>query len=87
MDYGALIRISLSASSKFAKQRIPFRQTARFIRGRIIDLLREQDFPVSQMKSILSRSYGVDAQAFKHVSAKLISEGLVVVSNDVFRLP
>jgi A/G-specific adenine glycosylase len=84
MDYGALelVRTTKNVPETGQKKKTPFRETARFLRGRIIDELRDGELPLSQFIETLSRKYGKPADVIaRHINI-LGEEGMVRVSPD-----
>lgn len=70
-----------------SKKRIKFRDSDRFFRGRIIDLLRDKSHDISIIQQILRKQYLLDdADRFHQILQKLQEEGLVTIKDDVAKL-
>lgn len=84
MDYGALIKLPLRHKQKA----VPFKQSHRYYRGRIMDLLREKERKERELLSYLARTYEKHEQFFRERIDDLIKEGLVERSKyDIVHLP
>jgi len=77
MDYGALALQSRAKSRDLSKKSIPFKETNRYFRGKIIDVLREG--PVDEC--ILLKDFSA------HSITGLIKDGLIERKNGILRLP
>jgi len=77
MDYGAL-EIKKISGTKKPHISVPFRQTNRFFRGRIVDRLREGNARETQLLVEFEKLYGKD-QGFLHpIIEGLIHDGLIM---------
>jgi hypothetical protein len=66
----------------------PFAGSNRQIRGRIIDALRESPQPVAQLHAHLtSLGLSLDTPKLTSIIAGLGRDGLVVVDDDIIKLP
>ncbi|MBI3576696.1 Fe-S cluster assembly protein HesB [Candidatus Gottesmanbacteria bacterium] len=77
MDYGALERLKLKRPERSRRTPLPFRETNRFYRGRIIDMLREQDVSESLLLRDLIKKYQKPRIFFQRLIVELAQEGLV----------
>lgn len=68
---------------KNAKKTVPFKQTDRYVRGRIIDALREAGRTRTQLK----KAVGVDDERFPKALRELEKEGLIVREKGRIVLP
>ncbi len=89
MDYGALEMQKVNGKRQKVKEnRIPFRESDRFYRGRIIDLLREQEMPEIKLLMELVDQYHKPKVFFDTIVASLLSDGLIErVKRKTLRLP
>lgn len=94
MDYGALRLRDVKrpfAQGKLPKKikpPTPFRQSNRFYRGRIIDLLREQEMTEIKLSQELIHTYHKPKAFFDTIIGTLLSDGLIErVKRNTFRLP
>jgi len=78
MDYGALQLPKMKRSERKRRATIPFRQSNRFYRGRIVDLLRRTDMRKTVLINELIHLYGKDAAYYRSLLTQLVREGLVV---------
>jgi A/G-specific adenine glycosylase len=93
MDYGALQlqkitlkrkKIATGDSKKFT---IPFRKTDRFVRGKIIDELRNGDVTENVLIRKISLLCERDARIVREILSSLDTEGLLEIRNGTCRLP
>jgi len=88
MDYGAAngkeLRIK---NSELRKKQVPFKQTNRFIRGKIIDYLRIRSYRRSDLIEKVSDVYQRPVDRVKKIIAVLKKEGLVELNKDMLSLP
>jgi A/G-specific adenine glycosylase len=90
MDYGALALPALTRQRINASPRngIPFRQTNRFYRGRIIDRLREGEISEKKFLNELGKTHTKPVALLHPIIASLIKDGLIQqTSRGVLRLP
>lgn len=82
MDYGALALPVSTRQRVSASQRkgIPFRDSNRFYRGRIIDRLREGDVPEKTFIRELIKKYGKPASFIQSILKGLEADGLIAAS-------
>lgn len=83
MDYGALKLPRV----RIARNTVPFIETNRFIRGRIIDELRIKSYKKETCISVLSEKYNKKPEDITKQIEALIKDGLVSVRADVVQLP
>jgi A/G-specific adenine glycosylase len=88
MDYGA-IKLPSVIPDKPAKRgairdpkyvtqsKLPFRQTNRFFRGRIIDALRERSYQEVEFLSVLAHTYEKDTAFLRDILTGLERDGLI----------
>ncbi|MBI5613702.1 hypothetical protein HY947_02150 [Candidatus Gottesmanbacteria bacterium] len=86
MDFGALELSKLLPKAKSKNRSIPFKDTNRFVRGKIIDALRERSYRKKELLSLLSElTHRTDEVLEKNLQS-LIKEGLVAVINGEYSL-
>ncbi len=91
MDYGAL---------EFSKQKekvavgirkgtayVPFRDTNRFLRGRILDLIREKSIRETKLLTLIYKTHRKDKQIIRTVISDLVREGLLIQTDGIVSLP
>ena len=80
MDYGAL-RLARARSGSLIKASrrtsVPFKDSNRFFRGRIIDRLREGDIRESKLASEFKKKYGKSDDFLKSILQELEADGLI----------
>jgi len=95
MDYGAIEMQKAKAClrSRQGKQKkvkggvILYRDTNRFFRGRIIDLLREQTYKNEDMLEYIARTYKKDRTFINDILHSLVKDGLVEQKGNFIFLP
>lgn len=82
MDYGALALPASTRQRVNTSQRkgIPFRESNRFFRGRIIDRLREGDVPEKKLIRELVMKYDKPASFLQSILKGLAADGLITPS-------
>ena len=88
MDYGALALPRSDAKTTPAKKvAVPFADTDRFIRGRILDMLRDDTRPEKQLISDIVKKYGRKKMQCRAIISGLIKDGLIVRTGNTLSLP
>lgn len=89
MDYGAIELSKLNRpESRAKKPSIPFKQSNRFFRGRIIDELRNNNITESYLINKFQRSYNKSSHYTKDFIIQLEKEGLLIrKKNGLISLP
>lgn len=82
MDYGAL-ELTKKRIQKFS---IPFKETNRFYRGRIIDFLREKPMEEHSMIDSIFHSYAKSKDGVKIIIQDLVDDGLIQRVGNVLKL-
>ncbi len=89
MDFGSHMRtvssIKYQVSSK--KKKPPFKQSNRYFRGRIIDLLRDRSYKENELIKNLCSMYGKDETFYISLLKALEKEGLVAYKKSTWKLP
>lgn len=91
MDYGAL-RLAHARSGSLTKvsrrTSIPFKDSNRFYRGRIIDRLREEEVSEKELLKEFTKRYSKPKVLFSAIIASLLSDGLIErVKRGTLQLP
>lgn len=69
-------------------RRIKFKETDRYFRGRIVDVVRQQSVSKNQLRTLMGRKYGLsDRDRFDKLVGSLVSDGLIAVSGMRVSLP
>ncbi len=89
MDYGALEMSKLVPRIRTgAAAKIPFKETARFYRGRVVDVLRERSIEQSQLVHDFSAEYGKSLEYIEDIINGLARDGLLFRDTDgIISLP
>lgn len=87
MDYGALALQSRTKSRDLNKKAIPFRESSRFYRGRIVDALRINHMRTNDLISSLVKSYGKRPVYYEALIDELEQDGLLVKNEGYVSLP
>lgn len=88
MDYGALELPKKKAGMPGkGKKSVPFRQSDRYFRGRIMDILRDGDIETSALRDKLVRDYGRSGEYFDNLLKTLLSENMIAKKGKIFSLP
>jgi A/G-specific adenine glycosylase len=88
MDYGAAHDKDLRIKDKeLSKNKVPFRQTNRYYRGRIMDLLRESHYQADEFIMLLKSRFGKTKLFYRKLLGDLQKEGLVTIQKKIISLP
>lgn len=88
MDYGSLEMPKFKVQmSKIKKKTIPFKESNRFYRGRIIDRLRERNVRESAIINEFQKKYGKSREFMRSILAGLARDGLIVIEDGIVHLP
>jgi len=88
MDYGTLEMPNVKYQMvNNRKKSVPFRQTNRFYRGRIIDMLRERKYPEMKLINRIHDQYGKQEYEIQSIINSLVKDGLVKRRKDTIQLP
>ncbi len=88
MDYGSIHNSEfMIQNTKLPKIKIPFKESNRFYRGRIIDILRSDKSDEYKLVTDLMKKYGKPRQHFQLIIENLVKDGLVVKKNTLLHLP
>ncbi len=89
MDFGALelSKIVKPTNEKLKKKSIPFRETNRFFRGRIVDQLREGAITEVALIDDFVRRYDQTEAFLESILTGLIKEGLIIRAKGRLSLP
>lgn len=88
MDYGALALPRDAVKRAVTKKAtIPFKDSDRFIRGKILDCLRAKNTNEKSLIAVLMREYGRVKGRYTEIISKLIKDGLVVRRKNILALP
>lgn len=82
MDYGALALEHIPQEKS-----IPFKNSNRFYRGRIMDLLRERTYARKKLLDLLVAKYNKSENFFEEILIDLVNEGLLTKRNNTISLP
>lgn len=91
MDYGAL-ELSKQKEKRVDGKRkatahIPFRETNRFLRGRILDLIREKSMKESMLQKVIFKNHGNEKEKIRMAVSDLVREGLLIQTDGKVSLP
>lgn len=87
MDYGALELSKLKLPSQSRKS-VPFKDSNRFYRGKVIDRLRDGYVREKKLIQELSRAYGKNHSFYTNILKDLLQEGLISRSSSgIISLP
>jgi len=97
MDFGAIELKNVLLLSPFTPnhpnppnltKKIPFYESTRFFRGRIMDLVREKKWKEKELIKTMIRKHGKDAKFYQDCIGKLLQEGLLTHSSpSIISLP
>lgn len=89
MDYGALELQKVNGKrKKVKKKQIPFRETNRFFRGRVVDRLREGEISEKKLVSELGKTYTKPVAFIRSIIDSLLKDGLLQrTSRGTLRFP
>lgn len=83
MDYGAIALPRTQNSMTRTQQRIPFKESKRYVRGKIINLLREKNMNEIEVQKIIQKP----KQYVTEIISALMKDGLVVRKKEMLSLP
>jgi A/G-specific adenine glycosylase len=75
------------AEHKTTNQKIPFQDTNRFIRGKIMDMVREQEWNQTDLIKQMEHTYAKPQEKILYNLNKLILEGLLEKDQTTIKLP
>ena len=95
MDYGSLVIGSKKMKSvdgddlsqRSFKTRLKFSETNRFLRGRIMDMVRDQSWEQTDLVDHCVTFYGKDKEKVRYNLNNLIQEGLLARQKSIILLP
>jgi A/G-specific adenine glycosylase len=92
MDFGALrLSLELTPSKRSVqasrKKSIPFKETNRFYRGEIIDMLREKKYIETKIINYIYNRYNKQEYEIQNIINSLIKDGLVTRKKNILSLP
>lgn len=87
MDYGALRLHSGRRPERSRRMVQPFRESNRFYRGRIMDLLREKEWIIDDLVAYGEQTYDKPKNYFHGIINGLVKDGLLVEIHGVLTLP
>jgi A/G-specific adenine glycosylase len=87
MDYGAIELQKIPSIGKKKKRNIPFRKTDRFVRGRIIDMVRTGPIDENELIHDIAETCDKDIFVVVVIVETLIQEGLLEHRNGMYQLP
>ena len=85
MDYNALF-LSKNKERKKAVNKIPFKKSNRYVRGRIIDLLRTKSYLKVKLITAM-KNYEKSKEDVEKAVNTLIKDGLIVQKGNTYSLP
>jgi len=88
MDYGALELVKKKLSKAKSRPAGPFKETNRYFRGRMLDLLREKEWKRNYFYKKMITLYGKDIDFYSDMLKGLEKDGLISSSKtDIISLP
>ncbi len=87
MDYGALALEKPKKIIRPKKPAVPFRQSHRFYRGKVMDLLREGTISEGALQNLFLQDYQVSLEFTSTILDGLIKDRLVVRTGQTLHLP
>jgi A/G-specific adenine glycosylase len=87
MDYGALELPKIKRPRKIKKLSVPFRETNRFFRGRVIDALREKNIKEISLVDDFIQRYDRSDTFMQNILDGLVKDGLIERVGGVLSLP
>lgn len=88
MDYGAIELAKFNRPERSRRTTVPFKDSNRFYRGRIIDRLRVGDIAETLLCKEFASLYSKSTDFFREIIASLHTDGLIERTSDgILRLP
>jgi len=84
MDFGALALRRIPDKQRSSK---PFKETDRYVRGRIVDVLRESAYDHWQLIKQMSDITGRSNEDIGNILQKLLKDELITCKKDIYSLP
>jgi A/G-specific adenine glycosylase len=85
MDYGS-VNLKNKRRNKYSDKQ-PFKETSRFYRGRIIDMLRKKKYPEIKIIQLVHDQYGKQEYEIQSIINGLVKDGLVTRKKGILFLP
>lgn len=86
MDYGAL-ELKKQSKPRVVRKTVPFKDSTRYYRGRIVDVLRENHMKEKSLMQHMQQTYQKREMFVQTIISGLIRDGLIVRSGDMLHLP
>lgn len=87
MDYGAIAMTKEIKTTRVAKKQKPFKDSDRFYRGRVVDILRKGEIREKKLMTNLMNQYGKERIFFEGIIESLIRDGLIARRKGFVSLP
>jgi A/G-specific adenine glycosylase len=89
MDYGALALKAVRGKTKavMKAKAVPFKESDRYFRGRIVDALRQKDWKEKELVSYMSAFYKKPSMFITRIVDGLVKDSLVTRKKNVVQLP
>jgi len=90
MDYGAanISNLLIKKSTNLLIKKISFKESDRYFRGRMMDLVRKKDWKQDVLIKEMMKLYGKDDEFYRKIMKKMLGEGLLSHSSgDIITLP
>lgn len=87
MDYGAIELTKISLEGKPKKKQKPFRKTDRYVRGKIIDMVRVGPVDENELIHDIAETCDRDIFVVREIIRMLADEGLLQYKNGSYQLP
>jgi A/G-specific adenine glycosylase len=87
MDYGALAMTKEKKKMGLTKRQSLFKDSRRYYRGRIVDVLRVGPHKKARLIADFSKQYGKDAMFMEEIIEGLTDDGLVTIRGSIVSLP
>jgi len=94
MDYGAMAMsnaklqmLNNRIKSGLVKNTVPFKETNRYFRGRLLDLMYEKKWKERDLLAEMVRRFGKDNELMEQVMRGMAKDRLIIVKKGIWQLP
>jgi A/G-specific adenine glycosylase len=88
MDYGSVYNSDIKVQNSELKHKtVPFKKSNRYIRGRILDMVRENVWKEKELVKLVREKYRKSDSAVNTIVSGLLKDGLIIKRSESISLP